>query len=188
MKGAIKYYKTDFEKKLESSKVELDYNRNILKENEELLKTTPQIINQKDALDEVESSNTSDFVILENIINPNYTKIESDIITNEQTINNIENTLTIYNNNIEELNELQDGITSNSTGIKELDEKFTNVSNLYISTPSDSIVPNSKSGPDNKMNTLMGGLLGGLVIVTIVLIKEFCLKDSNADKNKSAKQ
>ena len=96
--GALDYHDNRFKVALQSSEVSLNTAKEILAKNEELLEQTPQTINQKEAMQEIkDSSITSDYIILENIINPNYTKIEKDIIENKQSINSIENSMRINN-------------------------------------------------------------------------------------------
>ena len=73
----------------------------MLARQERLLESTPITINQKDALEEID--NTRDFIILENIINPNYTHLEYNILEIKQEINSLESSNVEYNRFIEEL-------------------------------------------------------------------------------------
>src|SRR5699024_7395388 len=96
------YYTNDFKMKIKSLENSLNTTQEILKRNEKLLKNTPETINQKAAMDGIQS-NTSEYIVLENIINPNYIKIENDIILNKQFIDNNETLIADYTRYIEEL-------------------------------------------------------------------------------------
>ena len=113
IEGALDYHINRINVSLQSSEVSLTSTKEILAKNEALLAQTPQTINQKEAMQEVgDSSSTTDYIILENIINPNYTKIESDIIANKQSINSIENSMRINNEYMAELDELKSKVNS----------------------------------------------------------------------------
>ena len=57
-------------------------------------------------MEQIQSRKTSATILFLNIINPNYTKIENDIINNKQTINSIENSIRIHQGYIDELTNL----------------------------------------------------------------------------------
>ena len=110
---ALNYYINKLSVALQAGEVSLASAKEILAKNEELLAATPQTISQKEAIQELnESDNISDYLIFDRIINPNYTKIENDIIENKQNINNIENSISLYNEQLAELNELKELLDS----------------------------------------------------------------------------
>ena len=179
IEGALDYHINRINVSLQSSEVSLISTKEILTKNEALLAQTPQTINQKEAMQEIgDSSSTTDYIILENIINPNYTKIESDIIANKQSINSIENSMRINNEYMAELDELKSKVNSykESGDYSKLDTDFVKVTKTNIYLPSDPIVPSSKTSPRNSMNVIIGALLGGMVAVFVVLIKEYWFK------------
>jgi len=98
---AISFYYDNFSVDLKSKEVLLKSTKEILKKNEGILADTPQTIDQKAAMNQL--TNTKDFVVLENIINPNYTDVEKTIIENKQMINTIENTMKVDQENLKEL-------------------------------------------------------------------------------------
>lgn len=176
IEGAIKYFTNDYEVRIRSAQVDLQSSQEILIKNEGLLSVTPQTINQKEAANEISSQGSvSNYIILENIINPNYTMIEADIIANKQSINTIENNIGIYNNYLTGLNNARE-IVSNyyvSGDFTELNDTMTSVVKTSIYLPSEPIAPSSKTSPSNAMNIIIGGVLGGMVSVLIALIKEY---------------
>lgn len=183
IEGAIKYYTNDYEVKIRSAEVELQSNQEILKKNEDLLEITPQTINQKEAANEINGqNNVSNYIILENIINPNYTKIEADIIANKQSINNIVNNIEIYNDYLTGL-ETAKATVSNYyvTGdFTELKDTLVSVTKTSVYLPSEPVAPSSKTSPSNGMNIIIGGVLGGMVSVLIALIKEYWFKKEDS--------
>lgn len=175
---AISYFYNEFNVKIETARNLLTTKEAELKKNEELLKVTPQTINQKEAMSELQGT-VSDYVVLENIINPNYTSIEKDIILNKQDINNAQIVMEDYSNYIKELT------TEKSTLVKYYetgDIEFTENSvfdivdvNIYL--PSNPVAPTKKTSPSNVKNAIIGGLLGGMLGVMIVFFTAYWKKE-----------
>ncbi|HHU72386.1 MAG TPA: hypothetical protein GXZ21_10195 [Clostridiales bacterium] len=179
IKGALDHYRGQFNTSLKSLEVSKESTEKILAKNEELLAQTPQTIDQREVMDEIDSgSNSSEYIILENIINTNYIAIEKTIIENKQAINSIENSMRVYNEYLNELDIIQEPLdTYYATGdIKELDDITVNITETNIYLPSDPIVPSRKSSPNNAMNIIIGTVLGGMVGVLIALIKEYWIE------------
>lgn len=178
IEGAVDYYINKYSVELSSLAVSLNRTKEILAKNEVLLSQTPQTINQREAMDEInDSPRVSDYVILENIINPNYTEIENDIIENKQSIDNIENTIAVYNQYMEELNIVKENITDckydGKWNITYDEFKSIAKTNLYL--PSAPITPSHKSSPHILKNVILGTLIGGIIGVGIVFIKDYWL-------------
>lgn len=185
--GAVDYYINQYNVSLQSLAVSLTSAKEILEKNEVLLAITPQTINQGEALQEIQSSpNTSDFVVLENIINPNYTKIEKDIIDNRQSINSIENSMRVNNENLEELAAKKEKLAGyNESGdFSEMETNFVSVTKTNVYLPSEPIEPNRRTSPSHSKNVIIGAVLGGVVAVFVVLIKEYWFKPNKDNKNK----
>lgn len=177
--GAVTYYINDYSVKIRSLEVDLKSNKELLMKNEELLAETPQTIDQGDALKEIQGQgNTSEFIILENVINSNYTKIENDIIINKQTINEIENSISLYNKYLDELNSVKNNIVSYyETGeFEQLESSIVSITNTNVYLPSPPVAPNHKSSPSNAKNVIIGAFLGGMIGVFITFIKECWFK------------
>lgn len=173
---AISYFYNDFSVSLESQEVSLKSNKEILKKNEELLAQTPQTINQKAAMSEL--ANTKDYVVLENIINPNYTKVENDIIVNKQSINTIEDNMRVYNENLKELDqEKKTVLRYYETGkATKLESSLIGVVETSIYLPSPPVAPSQKTSPSNAKNAAIGLVMGGMLGVLIALIKQYWFK------------
>lgn len=190
VEGALDSYINRFNVELSSLEVSLTSTKEILAKNEALLASTPQTINQKAALDEISNSNnTNDYIILENVINPNYTKIEEDIIANKQLIDNIENTMRVYNEHLTELNLIKDDIASyqEDGNFAVIEEKIVSVTKTNVYLPSEPIEPSQKTSPSNVKNVLIGAVLGGMIAVFITLIREYWLKSQPEPKKKTNK-
>lgn len=177
--GAVDYYINYYSVQLSSLQVELDKNKALLEKNIELLENTPKTINQKEVLDDINSSDTNkDFIIIDDIINPNYTALELDIINIRQTINSIENNMDLYNIYIEELKDKKSVISEyySSKNFNDINNDIFRVttSNLYLL--SEPVAPTRKSSPDISKNLLIGAVLGVALSVAIALIKEFWLR------------
>lgn len=181
--GAVAYYYNDYSVKIRSSLVDLKTYQTLLEKNQALLAETPQTINQKEAAKEIQNG-VSDFVILENIINPNYTQIEHNIIENKQMINTIENNINMYQTYLEELDMVKAEIAKYyETGeFEELQTNIVSLTKTHMHLPSEPVAPSRKTSPSNAMNTIIGGVLGGMVAVLIALVKEYWFKDES-DKN-----
>ncbi|NLZ83249.1 MAG: hypothetical protein GX915_06265 [Clostridiales bacterium] len=178
IKGAIDYYRSQFSISLKSLEVSMKSTEKILAKNEELLAETPQTINQREAMDEIERDlSSSEYIILENIINTNYIAIEKNIVENKQAIISIDNSMRVYNEYLAELDTIQKPLDIYySTGdIQELDDITINITETNIYLPSQPIVPSRKTSPSNAMNVIIGTVLGGMVGVLIALVKEYWL-------------
>lgn len=187
IEGAVDNYINTYNILLQSNEVLLNSAKELLTKNEELLVSTPQTINQKEAMKEIsDSSSTSDFIILENIINPNYTKIESDVIANKQSINSIENSMKIYTEYLAELDVLKNKVNDykKSDDYNSISNDFVSVTNTNLYLPSEPVVPNQKTSPSNAKNVIIGALLGGIVTVFVVLIREYWFKPDEEKESK----
>ncbi|MBU5331140.1 hypothetical protein KQI61_02950 [Anaerocolumna aminovalerica] len=175
---AVSYYSNDFTVQIESLENELSKTREVLAKDEELLANTPETINQKAAASELKGD-TTNFVVLENIINPNYTALEASIIENKQLIFDLESSIELYKGYIEELKVEQAALDkyylSGKTG--KIESSIMDVVEVSIYQPSEPVAPTHKSSPSTLMNTVIGGVLGGMLSVFIVLFKAYWKKE-----------
>ena len=179
VEGALNHYRSQFTTSLKSLQVSLDSTQKILAKNEELLANTPPTINQKEAMNEIHSQvSTSEYIVLENIINPNYTKIERDIVENKQSINSIENSMRVRHEHLAELDIIQEQLDAyfDSGDFAGFQSNIVSVTRTHIYLPSQPIVPSRKTSPSNAMNVIIGTVLGGMLGVFIALIKEYWFK------------
>ncbi|NLK27581.1 MAG: hypothetical protein GX306_04460 [Clostridiales bacterium] len=180
--GALNFYYNKFTVALTSLEDSLESTQKILSKNEELLAQTPQTINQKAAMDELHGQgNVNEFIVLENVINPNYTAIETDIVGNKQSINSIENSMRVYNEYLEELDLLKEKIDDyyETEDFDALENSIVSASKTNIYLPSQPIEPSRKTSPRNAMNVAIGTVLGGMLGVFIALIKEYWFNENN---------
>ena len=173
---AVLYYYDTYSVKIKTLESTVNSNKELMNKNEELLKSIPETINMKDALAATDSKvDITDFIVLENIINPNYTKVEGDIILLKQTIYNDENTISNYESYLKELDNEKNIIAKYYESGKEIAfESSINdaiYNNTYLS--SSPLEPTEKTSPSNTRNVLIGAVFGGMIGVLIVLFKEY---------------
>ena len=171
-----KYYITNHTNQFEADVEKLEANKELLSKNKALLDKTPQTINQKDALS-IANINSVDYVVLENIINPNYTSIESKIIAIEQETFNLENSSALSEKYISELEDIKTQLLEGSENSMDLFPEITN--SIYL--PSQPLAPNQKTSPSTALNTVIGGVVGGMVSVIYVLIRKYWFDDKKYD-------
>jgi capsular polysaccharide biosynthesis protein len=173
---AISYYYDNFSVDLKAKEIELKSEKEILKKNEQILSATPQTIDQKAAMSQV--TNTQGFVVLENIINPNYTEVEKAIIANKQKINTIEDTMRVDNENLQELDKEKKAVEKYyETGAPNKPESsLVGVVETSIYLPSPPVAPSQKTSPSNAKNAAIGLVIGGMLGIMIALIKEYLFK------------
>jgi len=178
-KGAVEYFIDYYSVQVSSLNVELKSNKALLEKYTELLASTPMTINQKEAIDSIKSADKiSNIVIMENIINPNYTALEQDIIDIKQTINTIESNIDLYNTYLDELKAKKAEIEAyyNTGEFNEISNKIVRVTTSNIYLVSEPVAPSRKSSPNNFRNILIGAVLGAMVSVLAALIREFWFK------------
>jgi capsular polysaccharide biosynthesis protein len=178
---AVSYFINDFSMDVKAQENQLDSVKEILKKNEELLAVTPQTIAKGDANLEIQTQLTSnsDYVVPVDTVNPNYIKIENDIIENKQTINNIENTIRLNNRYLEELNKENSALNKYyETGQAEkLESSVIGVVETSVYLPSPPVAPTEKTSPSNALNTIIGAVIGGMLGVMVALVKEYWFKE-----------
>jgi capsular polysaccharide biosynthesis protein len=180
--GAINYYINNYTVSLKSLQVDLETTQKLLSKNEELLATTPFTFNQKEAMQEIKNSlNTTKYVVLEDVINPNYTDIENDIIVNKQTIYDIVDSMRVYNDYLEELDIMKNSIVKyNENGqFVDLESSIVSITKTNVYLPSDPVAPTRKTSPSNTKNVIIGVFIGGMIGILAVLIKEYWFKKLN---------
>lgn len=178
---AINYYINLFTVELRALENSLESTKEILRRNEELLAQTPKLIGAGQANIEIHTrlNGGSDYVVPVDVVNPNYIKIENDIIENKQAINSIENSMITYNKYLEELDkELLSVNEYYRTGAsEELGTSIIGMVETYIYLPSPPVAPTQKTSPSNALNTAIGAVLGGMIGVMIALFQEYWFKE-----------
>ncbi len=180
---AVNYYLNNFNVELKSMQNSLDIERETLKKDEELLSKTPKIIDGAKSNIEIQSklNNNSDYVIPLDIVNPNYIKIESDIVQRNQKIYEIESTMKKYGQYLDELDVEKQSISKYyETGRAEkLVSSVIGVVETSVYLPSPPVVPTQKTSPNNALNTAIGAVIGGMLGVIAALIKEYWVKEKD---------
>lgn len=179
---AVNYYYNDFNVELKALENSLNIEKENLKNNEELLTQTNQIIDAEQANIEIQSqlNETSEYVIPVNTVNPNYIKIESDIVLNKQTINDIESKISSIKKYLVELDTERTAINKYyRTGQAEkLESSVIGVVDTYVYLPSPPVAPIQKTSPRNALNVAVGTVLGVMLGVMVALFQEYWFKES----------
>ena len=177
--GAITYFINYYDVLLSSLQVQLESQRELLAKNIELLENTPMTIDQREAMNGIISSdNTVDYIVVGDIINPNYTELELDIIETKQAINATEDTMNQYSLYLVELAVNKSEIDGyyESGEFTDINDKIVRITKSNIYLPSEPVTPSNKTSPSNARNAIIGALLGGMVSVLIALLKEYWFK------------
>lgn len=165
---SVEYFSDYYSIELRKNEDELNSNTVLLEQYKKMLDQIPQTINQKDALESINIGSV-DYVVLENIINENYKKVELDIINLEQVIYNLENKINLSKQYLDELSQIKASIVNND----ELATEYFKVINTSIQLPSEPVTPNNKVSPSTSLNVIIGAVIGGMVSVIYVLIKKY---------------
>lgn len=178
-RGAVSYYLNHYFVQLLILEDELSSEKAILKSNEILLAQTPQTIVYNNAENDNRNTNNRDFIILEELINPNYTSIEYKIIQTKQRINEIDNSIQIYQGYLGELATLEQVLEEyKETGVYNIQESdlfdISKSSVFFLSQPTE---PDGQSSPDTLMNIIIGAVIGGILSTAFVLFRWWRLKD-----------
>ncbi len=168
---AVNYYYDSFSANLKGQQTLLESTKQILQKNEEVLAKTPETINQSSL------TKTSNNIVIENIINPAYTKLQESIVENKLLMITTEDRIRVLEQNLEELNKEKKVIAQYyETGNAEGQSDIINIAktNIYLlSTP---VAPINKTSPNNALNIIIGLIFGGMLAVGIVMINEYLVK------------
>ncbi|WP_312815013.1 Wzz/FepE/Etk N-terminal domain-containing protein [Sedimentibacter sp.] len=177
---AVNYYYNHFTIELRALENSLLSQKEILKSNEDLLAQTPKNISDGNANIEIQSplNGSSDYILPVDTINPNYIKLETDIIANKQLINNLENSIRMNNQYLAELDREREAIYKYyRTGQTEiLESSVIGVVETNVYLPSPPVAPTQKTSPSNALNTAIGAVLGGMLGVMVALFQEYWFK------------
>ncbi|HCL01513.1 MAG TPA: hypothetical protein DHW61_03715 [Lachnoclostridium phytofermentans] len=171
----VNYYYNNYSVELITLDTSLAKEEETLKKNQELLtqitkeyKTTNlEVINYL--------GKDGNYILPEDTINPNYIKVEADIIDNQQKINELTNSISITKKYLVQLEEERVAIENYYKTDKESDFKINMVSivdsNIYM--PSSLTAPTQKASPSTTRNILLGALLGGMIGVSITFFRAY---------------
>ncbi len=176
---AVDYYISQFSIALKALENQLDTEKEKLKGNEELLAQTPQLISGKTNIEiQTQLSSNSNYVIPVEAVNPNYIKLENDIVVSKQLINSMENDIRKNTQYLKELElEKQAIYKYYRTGESQtLEASVIGVVGTSVYLPSPPVAPTQKTSPSNALNTAIGAVLGGMLGVMVALFQEYWFK------------
>jgi len=118
---------------------------------------------------------SQDYIVVENIINDSYTKIQNDVVSIRQTIYSIENSIRSDQEKLKEIEKEKKKISEyhETDGKAPVVSDFIRVVETGIHMPSEPVAPTQKTGPANGRNVLIGMVTGFLLSAMVVFIREF---------------
>lgn len=177
----VNYFYNNFTVDLISLENKLEQEQNLLKYNEELLSQTTMDFKTNNSSIEIleQMGEDSNYIIPVDTLNPNYIKIETDIIKNKQSINYLLNTIDMTNRYIKELG-TEKQVIENYYENGKTDKLNINLmsiieSNIYM--PSQPVAPLSKTSPSIALNIIIGTVVGGMIGIMIVLFQWYWNKE-----------
>ena len=174
---ALGYYHDVYTISLESAQLSLESEREKLKSDTELLDNTEKYLDVEGVLDKLPSTSTT--IVIDNLINPGYIKLQNDILTKKQTISELENTI---KRNIRYLNDLkaEQDVLSEFYETGEIDRDKTTIINAvdrYIYRLN-TIIDSQKVGPKHVKNIVISIVLGFIISSVAVIVWDYIKKAS----------
>lgn len=174
---ALGYYHDVYTISLESAQLSLESEREKLKSDTELLDNTEKYLDVEGVLDKLPSTSTT--IVIDNLINPDYIKLQNDILTKKQTISELENTI---KRNIRYLNDLkaEQDVLSEFYETGEIDRDKTTIINAvdrYIYRLN-TIIDSQKVGPMHVKNIVISIVLGFIISSVAVIVWDYIKKAS----------
>ena len=176
LEGVVQYFQSYYPVLIDDCINYIEIEKRIMMENEKLLVKTPKTLDVTEALKQTNTqSDSQNVIVLDNIINPNYTKLETDILLSKQSITNWENKISLYEKYIDELElihkEIDEYNENDSFDLATADQ--LRIAKNYLSLSSAPFEPREKISPSNLMNIVIGAFLGGVISLLIVFLKEW---------------
>ncbi len=171
----INYFYNNFSVELISLENSLTKEQMALKENQKLLTqiTKGYKTANMDVIDYL--GKDGNYIIPEDIINPNYIKVEADIISNQQIINDLTNSINIMKQYLSQLEEEKEAIENyyKNGKTENIAINLISIVDSGIYMPSALIAPSQKTSPKNAMNVIIGAVLGGMIGMFVVFVQAY---------------
>lgn len=172
---AINYFYNDFSAKLESDQSKLQSNNDLLRRYEDLIETTPQLIDQEGLLKAF--SEASNYIVLDDITNPNYIELQNTLIETKKIIETTESNIATYNAYLEEL-ELEKAALEKfyqEGGLGRFESSLLDTSDVFVL--SQAMVPSDKVSPNLAANVVTAGLLGNILSIGLVFFRSYMKRE-----------
>lgn len=171
----ISYFYNDFSVKLETLKNSLEKEEATLNENQKLLAQITKEYKTAN-LDIINYlGKDGNYILPEDMINPNYIKVESDLIGNQQQVNDLTysiNTTEEYLSQIEDEKKAIENYYKNGK-IEPVTIGLISMVDSNIYMPSGLVAPTQKISPSNAKNVVIGAALGGMLGAFIALFRAY---------------
>ena len=141
---------------------------------------TPQTISQNDLMKAMQEGrkDSQDYIVVVNIVNDTYTKIQNDVVSIRQTIYSIENSIRSDQEKLKEIEKEKKKISKyhETDGKTPVVSDFIRAVETGIHMPSEPVAPTRKTAPSNGRNVLIGMVTGFLLSAMAVFIRKFWME------------
>ncbi len=171
----ISYFYNNFSVELVTLKNSLEKEEAALNENQKLL---AQITKEYETanLDIIDYlGKDGNYILPEDMINPNYIRVESDLIDNQQEVNDLTysiDTTEKYLSQIEEEKKAIENYYKNGK-IEPVTIGLISMVDSNIYMPSGLVAPTQKTSPSNAKNVVIGAALGGMLGAFMALFRAY---------------
>lgn len=134
---ALIYFNTYFSTELKLLEESLNMNQKLLSNNMELIKRIPQESNLQEALNQIRGKEI-EYIVMRNVLNQNYTVMETVILEIKQNINELQNSKSLFNNYLNEIQQYKNDLYSGDN----LETKLVSIVNSSIYLACDPSIQN----------------------------------------------
>jgi capsular polysaccharide biosynthesis protein len=171
----VNSFYNNFSIELDDLETSLTKEQEALKENQKLLEQITREYKSVnlDVIDYIGKNGS--YILPQDTINPNYVKVEADVILNKQTINDLTRSINIKKQYLSQLEKEKEVIENyQNNGKKDnitIDLVSIVESNIFM--PSELAAPTSKSNTSVSKNVIIGAVFGGMVGMLYGLLQAY---------------
>ncbi|MGF7144116.1 capsular polysaccharide biosynthesis protein [Anaerotaenia torta] len=171
----VNYFYNNFSVELITLETTLTKEQLLLQENQKLLSQIKREYKTAnlDVIDYL--GKDGNYILPEDTINPNYIRVESDIISNQQKINDLISSINIMKQYLSQLEEEKESIVNyyKNGKTENITVNLVSIVDSNIYMPSELVAPTQKTSPSNARNVVIGVVLGGMMGVFVVLFRAY---------------
>ncbi len=166
----VNYFYNNFSIELVDLETTLTKEQEALKANQKLLDQITREYKSVnlDVIDYIGKNGS--YILPEDTINPNYVKVEADVILNQQTINELTRTINIKKQYLSQLEQEKESIENDN---KDITIDLVSIVDSNIFMPSELVAPTRKSNPSVSKNVIIGAVFGGMVGMVYALFQAY---------------
>ncbi len=171
----VNYFYNNFSIELVDLETSLTKEQEALKDNQKLL---DQIIKEYksvnlEVIDYIGKNGS--YILPQDTINPNYVKVEADVILNKQSINELTRTINIKKQYLSQLEKEKEAIENyqNNGNKDNINIDLVSVVESNIFMPSELVAPTRKSNSSVTKNVIIGAVFGGMLGMISALLQAY---------------